>query len=155
MERLNPHQIDAIEAAARGWDGTPFCADSAVRGAGVCCHRLVAEIYREAGVIPPAVSIPGGSPQWSRAQHRSPIADWIESGDGAQWFEPIFTAQAEPGDLLGFTIGRCIHHLAIALRGGRIVHAVEGHGARIVEHVPAVWSRRLAATWRPRNVQRA
>lgn len=149
---LTEQQMDRIDAAARGWDGTPFCADSAVRGAGVCCHRLVAEIYREAGLLPVDVQIPGGSPQWSQAQHRSPIADWIETGDGAQWFKVVFIAQAEPGDLLGFTIGRCIHHLAISLRGGRIVHAVEGHGARIVEHVPAAWAKRLAATWRPTHV---
>ena len=147
---MNPSQLDAIEAAAKRWDGTPFCAGSATVGAGVCCHRLVAEIYSEAGLLPTDAEIPGGSPLWSRAQGLSPMCDWLTTGAGVQWFAPVLTSEAQPGDLLGFVIGRCIHHLAIALRDGRIVHATDGHGARIVEHIPNAWRRRLAAAWRPR-----
>ena len=146
---MNRSQLDALEAAARGWHGTPFCARSAVRGAGVSCHRLVAELYREAGVLPPEVEIPDGSPLWSRAQDRSPMREWLDSGPGARWFTPVTVAGVQPGDLLGFRIGRCVHHLAIALRGDRIVHATEGHGARVVDHIPDTWRRRLVVAWRP------
>ncbi|MHB8520734.1 MAG: C40 family peptidase [Limisphaerales bacterium] len=53
-----------LVTAARSWLGTPFHAHSAIKGAGVDCVHLAAEIYRAAGIIdnflPPQYSLDGG-----------------------------------------------------------------------------------------------
>ena len=53
------------------------------------------------------------------------------------------------GDLLGFRIGRCIHHLGILIRPGVFVHALERVGVCEGILADATWEGRLAAIWRP------
>lgn len=146
MRDRTPEEIAALEAAARSWVGTPFCEGSAVKGAGVCCHRLPAAVYQEAGWWP-AVEVPAGPRAWARAQSRSLIAEWIdESGR----FESLpVGAEARPGDLFGYRVGRTVHHLALVLGGGRLLHVGEGHGTVIVDAMPPVWARRCERHWRP------
>lgn len=134
-------------AAALSWVGTPFCANAASKGRGVCCHRLVAEIYFEAGWLP-RIDLPAGSPRWAQGSSRSLIEDWLDQ-DGKQWFQ-AGEASPQAGDLLGFRVGHCVHHLAIALPGGGLAHAIQGHGATILHELPAAWGKRLARIWRPR-----
>lgn len=147
-----PEQLAALDAAARSWAGTPFCERSAVRGAGVCCHRLVIEVLVEAGWLP-RIEVPDGSVRWAAANTRSLIAEWFD-GPGSQWFDGIESldwAAVQPGDLLGFRLGRTVHHLVIALPAGRWMHAIEGHGAVIVPEVPPRWRKRAERLWRPRS----
>jgi hypothetical protein len=40
-------------------------------------------------------------------------------------------ASPQPGDILGIRVGRCVHHLCIALDGGRFVQALKPHGVTI------------------------
>jgi cell wall-associated NlpC family hydrolase len=142
-----PERLAALESAAAGWVGTPFAGMSAIKGKGVCCHRLVQEVYREAGAIP-EISLPPGKPGWSRQHSTSPMVDWLD-GDGAHFVtslpEPF---RLLPGDLVGCRIGRVVHHLAIVLPGGRFVHAVQGHGAIIVPTLPVSLLCRLVRAWR-------
>jgi cell wall-associated NlpC family hydrolase len=143
-------RVDLLEAAAESWAGTPFCAGAAVKGQGACCHRLVAEVYFAAGWLP-RIDLPGGSPRWSQGSNRSLMEEWLDGHEGRKYFCTTAVGQApiRAGDLLGFRVGRCVHHLAIALREGRLVHAVEGHGTAILSDLPAVWAKRLARVWVP------
>lgn len=140
-------EIERLEAAAAQWVGTPFCANAATKGSGVSCHQLVAAVYCDAGWLP-KLTLPGGSPRWASGSNRSLIEDWLDGKEGREYFSPDGTPES-PGTLLGFRIGHCVHHLAIALSGGRIVHCVQGHGVSIVEGIPSVWMRRLVRAWTP------
>jgi cell wall-associated NlpC family hydrolase len=140
--------VASLEAAALAWMGTPFCERSAVRGAGVSCHRLAAAIYRDAGWTP-ALEFPDAPTGWSRAQTRSLIAEWLD-GPGTTWFTSVPNLELiEPGDLLGFKIGHAIHHVGIHLPGGRLVSAMQNVGVRIAPNITPVWMRRLRRVWRP------
>lgn len=149
MRTPTQSEIDRLTNAAAAWVGTPFCANSRVLGAGVSCHQYVAAIYEDAGWTP-TLPIPEGSPTWNRAQARSLMEAWLD-GDGARWFARASIDGVQPGDLLGFRLGPCIHHLAVMLDRGMVAHAVKPHGAQVVAvaALPAAWANRLAAAWRP------
>lgn len=140
--------VSAIEAAAASWAGTPFCENSAVKGAGVCCHLAVAEVYFEAHILP-RIPVPLGPAGWSRTQGRSLMEEWLDRGEGMHWFIERFPREREPGDLLGFRVGHCVHHLAILLPHGRLFHAVDRAGACIAPNLPPAWAKRLVRVWRP------
>jgi cell wall-associated NlpC family hydrolase len=146
--------IELLEAAAQSWVGTPFCERSAVKGCGVCCHRAVSEVYIEAGFMP-RVELPDAPPHYARAQHIGLMEGWLD-GVGAEWFTSLtgddLTGQLQAGDLLGFRLGRAVHHLAIQLTDGRIYHAAENIGVIIAPKLPQVWATRLVRAWRPKGM---
>lgn len=121
--------IARLEAAAESWLGTPFVPNSATKGKGACCHRLMGKIYAEAGWVPD-LDLPGGqatAPRWSNA---SPILDWLR-GDGQRWVEEIPPAAIAPGDMVLIRTGHIPHHLAMILSGDRMVHVTHGAGVEI------------------------
>lgn len=136
-------RLAALEAEAARWIGTPFRANAAVRGRGVCCHLLAAEIYAALGAIP-ARAYPPADPNHSIAQREGLIEPFVEEMEGIAAVEgpPL------PGDLLGYRIGGCLHHLAIALRGPEMIHAVRHYGVVTARWDDPMWARRLARVWR-------
>lgn len=144
MTERNQRLVEASE----GWVGTPFVENSGVRGAGVCCHKLAANVYFDAGWLP-RFELPTAPAGWARAQDRSLMEEWLDS-EGLQYFTPMaLEVEKLPGDLLGFRIGRCVHHLAVMLPGGRVATALEGVGAVILDAPPKPLAKRLARIWRP------
>ena len=152
-------QLDLLEEAAATWVGTPFVANSAVKGAGVCCHRLVAEIYFEAGWLP-RFELPEGPPMHGCAGANSRMEDFLDASAFFADNDPTricrrFGAHAAliglvgPGDLLLSAPARVPHHLALALRGDRFIHVVWGGKTDIVSGFPAPWAKRLARIYRP------
>lgn len=139
--------LEALNAEAAKWVGTPFCANSAVLGAGVCCHRLVAEIYAGAGWLP-KLDLPGGSPAHAKAHNSSPILDWFR-GPGRQWFAEVDRSQSQPGDSAIARFGHAPHHLILLLGPGRAVHVLPSRGVRIMHFSPTATSR-ITAVFRPR-----
>lgn len=144
--------IQKLEAAAASWVGTPFCEHSAVKGAGVCCHRAVAEVLMEAGLLP-RLALPTAAPGHARANNRGVLDAWLDA-EGAQWFMScpgrVISRTLFPGDVLGFRLGRSVHHVALQLGGERIFHAIQGAGAVIAPSLPPQWAQRLTRIWQPR-----
>jgi cell wall-associated NlpC family hydrolase len=133
-----------LVAVARSWVGTPFFSNAAVKGHGVSCQMLVAEIYRECGVVPPDFSVPTGRTDWARANKRSVMEPFI---DGL----PQFTSADRPaqaGDLLGFALGGCVHHLGVCI-GTHFVHAIQDRGVSLCRMDDASYMQRLSRVWRP------
>lgn len=126
-------QLAALEAAALAAQGRPE----------IRCQIAMAEIYFAADLLP-RLEIPTGSRDWARSQGRSLIAPWVEA---CGYFDPV-PAPALPGDLLGFRLGHTLHHVAIQLSGGRLVHVFGGHGVMIAPCIPDAWARRLEKIWR-------
>jgi hypothetical protein len=56
-------QREAVVQAAYGWVRTPFHDCASVKGVGVDCANLLAQVYEEAGVVD-HVNITPYSPQW-------------------------------------------------------------------------------------------
>ena len=137
---MNATELDSLEAAAASWAGTPFCENSAIKGAGVCCHAAVLEVYFEAGWLPRF--------RYPFAPIRSVKLEAIHTQLAlVACFEPVAEG-LEPGDMLVLNLGRTCHFM-LALREGRFFHAMEGVGAGIAPNLPPRWARRVAGIWRP------
>ena len=145
--RTKSLNIDALTANAYLWRGTPFHANSCERGprGGVCCHLLVVELYRCAGLD--LGEVPHGPPGHARSGAASLMTPWL---DASSLFERVPAgAPLQSGDLLGFNLGATLHHVAILLPGDQIVHAVVSLGVSITPRLDSTWASRHAATWRP------
>ena len=110
-----------VVAEALGWLGTPYHHHGRVRGVGVDCGMLLAEVYERAGVVG-RVDAGGYSPQWHL--HR-----------GEEVYEAFMSAYAhrvqtpavpQPGDIATFKFGRCFSHGGIFVEPDLLVHAYLG-----------------------------
>lgn len=133
----------AIVAAARGWIGTPYVHQCAVRGAGSDCLGLVRGVWREVyGAEPEA--IPAYSMDWSEPQGEERL--WAAA---LRHLHPKAVAHAQAGDVLLFRMrtGAVAKHLGILSEAGtapRFVHAYSRHGV-LESALSAPWRRRVVA----------
>ena len=136
-------RIEALVAESTSWLGTPFRANAAIKGAGVCCHLYVAEVFMAIGAVKRR-EFPQANPNHSLSQTGSLIEPFMASFPGVVGVDgpPL------PGDLLDFKIGGCTHHIAIVLRGEEMIHAVRRHGVMINRWDDPMWAKRLTLNWR-------
>lgn len=137
--------------AAGKWEGTPFHPHAAVKGVGVDCVWLAAELYIECGVLtrfdPPKYTMDGG-------QHNglSQVCDFL---DRSPAFCLAWTAfnncppELEPGDLLCFRMGRVIHHVGVMVTDREFIHVYQGHMVTFSRVDDTTWNKRLAAIYQP------
>jgi cell wall-associated NlpC family hydrolase len=130
-----------LEAAS--WRGTPFMPNGNTKGMGVSCQKLASEIYKNVGCC--AVEVPEVPMSHARFSKESLLEPFM---DARQEFERAWPY--EIGDLLGFRLGRVIHHCGIYLGKGDFIHAITGLGTVCSSLADATWSMRHAATWRPK-----
>jgi NlpC/P60 family putative phage cell wall peptidase len=107
----------AVVTEAESWIGTPFHHAARVKGAGVDCLMLLAEVYERAGVGP----------------HVEPpfyVPDWHLHRDAERYMEGLlhYAWKIEgpsplPGDIALFRFGRTFSHGAIVTKWPRLVHA--------------------------------
>jgi cell wall-associated NlpC family hydrolase len=134
---------------AESWIGTPCAPNSAVKGpgGGVSCHNLVAAVLVECGCLP-AFDVPQGRMDWARHNSTSIIEAYMDAHPS---FERIVVGdQLQPGDILGYQYGRCVHHLSLALDRGELVHVFRQVGAIKGTINDPTFSSRLKRIWRPK-----
>jgi NlpC/P60 family putative phage cell wall peptidase len=110
----------AVVAEAIGWIGTPFHHAARLKGAGIDCLMLLAEVYERAGVtghVEPPFYVP----------------DWHLHRDAERYLEGLLhyatpVAAPEPGDIALFRFGRTFSHGAIVTLWPRLVHAYWAQG---------------------------
>jgi cell wall-associated NlpC family hydrolase len=144
-------RTEALVRAAESWAGTPFAPNSAVKGAGVSCHQLMAQIYREAGWLD-LQGLPNGDPGHARAGNSAPMLAWLD-GPGQIWFERLWLdvpLRLAPGDLLLVRYGHVPHHLAMMLPAARVVHVSVRHGVHILPVLPRRFAGHIFAVFRPK-----
>lgn len=142
-------KLKTLEDQFQKWQGTPFLANSCspgFRGGGVSCQKLAAAIYRGVGLVevdPPEVAM-----SHARFSRESLVEPWM---DKRPEFErtPDLT-QIQAGDLLGFVIGKAVHHLGIAQNSHVFFHVIEGQRAGFASRMDPTWATRLAVVWRPK-----
>ena len=128
---------------ARGWIGTPYRHQAAVKGAGTDCLGLVRGVWRALhGAEPEAV--PAYTPDWAEPAREEVLwAAALRHLVARPWGVP------EPGDVILFRMraGSVAKHLGIVVAGPpapAIVHAYTGHGV-VESPLSDPWARRIAA----------
>lgn len=136
----NLERLERLHDAARSWIGTPFAPNSASKGRGVSCQKLVQHVYYEAGWL--NIEAPDVPMAHAKFSDRSYVVEFL---DACPHFERA--RELAPGDLIGLRIGRCVHHLAIVLTQGVIIHAWNRTG--VIEQPLADLVGRIGGIWRP------
>ncbi len=139
--------LDLHDIAAT-WIGTPFVPNARIKRGGVSCQMLAAEIYRECGALTgdEADGVPEGPMDWSNANNTSLIEAWLD--DMPHRFAPV-ERPWKPGDLIGFRLGGCLHHLGVDVGGGRMIHCLRPDGVRYNRIDDATYLKRISRIWRP------
>ena len=137
-----PERLASLHAEALSWVGTPWFPNSSTKGQGVSCQKLACEIYRAIGCVD--TEVPEVPMSHARFSSESLLEKWVSA-------RPDFSRVDAPmgGDLLGFRIGRTVHHCGIYLGRGEFIHAIDHIGTVISQLNDATWSSRLAFIWRP------
>lgn len=146
MSWWTPERLSVLEAEAVSWIGTPFAANSCSKGDGVSCAKLCGALYTAAGFE--GIVVPDGQTAHARYNHASIITPFF---DGHPYFEAVDPALRMAGDVLGFTIGKCVHHMGILLGGDRFIHSCDHVGVVISDTRDATWLSRLSNVWRPKS----
>ena len=128
-----------IVAAARGWIGTPYRHQGALKGVGCDCLGLILGIWREVGGAFDG-SVPPYTPDWAEANGRETLAEGFRAH-----LAEIDPHEAEAGDVVLFRWRRHLpaKHAAIMTASDRMVHSQQNAA---VTEVPVSdwWRRRMA-----------
>ena len=145
-------RVELLQSVAASWLGTTFMPNAAIKAAGVCCQKLVGAIYTECGFLPAGFEVPSGPMNWSHANTRSLISDYMDQ-------QPQFCAverqtfdatEAQPGDMVGFKIGGCVQHCGIVTAAdGTFIHCMRPGGVLFGLLREASNAQRLDRIWRP------
>ncbi|MDR2462204.1 MAG: C40 family peptidase [Verrucomicrobiales bacterium] len=156
-----PEHLAALREEAAAWLGTPFRYGAAVRGAGggTDCARMSYAIFTAIGATPAGKVFPSASADYTVHHADSPIDDFFRTELAAEFERLPVTADGaadsaiRAGDVLGFRIGKAVHHLAIVIDSGRMLQCVKPHGARLVSLQDSTFMKRLAVVYRRRGEQ--
>lgn len=143
-------RIQALEKTAAAWVGTPFVANSRVKGpqGGVSCQMLVEQLYIEAGHNQIPFGADAASMRWSETHRDSLIEKFFSSHP--DFFRSVPHSSRLPGDIVGFRLGGCVHHLGVALLNGRFIHSMRGLGTKICNLTDPTYAKRIDKIWRPK-----
>ena len=111
----------AVVAEAERWIGTPFHHAARVKGAGVDCLMLLAEVYERAGVtrhIEPPFYVPDWHLHRDAERYSEGLLRYATPVDG-----PPNGPIPGPGDIALFRFGRTFSHGAIVTEWPRLIHA--------------------------------
>lgn len=121
-----------LVAEARAWLRTPYHHMGRVKGAGVDCATLLAEVYARAGVLP-QVEVPFYPPDWHLHRDSERYLDFVLRHAIETSREP------RPGDLALWRFGRCFSHGAIVIDWPLVIHAYAGRGCVLEDAMNAHW----------------
>lgn len=112
--------MDEVVSVAKSWLGTPYHPGARVKGYGVDCAMLLAEVYQEAGLLDRVE--PGFYPRdFGLHRDEERFLHWV-----LKYAEEVEHPQA--GDAAVFKFGRCFSHGAIMVDDKNFVHAAQRDG---------------------------
>jgi len=147
----SPERIAGLVFHAQRWVGTPFLSNSCELGKGVSCQKLAGELYRRSGCCD--FEVPAVAMAHAKFSVVSLVEAWMAKRPEFRRIEVIDLVLPEElvaGDLLGFRIGRCVHHMGVYLGEGAFVHCMDKIGTVLSQISDGTWGPRLAVVWRPR-----
>ena len=131
-----------VVAVARSWLGTPYHSMGRVKGAGVDCLTLLAEVFFEAGIIP-RIELPYYPPDWHL--HR----DEERYLAGLLRYARAIEEPPLPGDIALWKFGRCYSHGAIVIDWPLVIHAYVGRACTLEDAQASPWLSGKSAAPRP------
>ncbi len=123
---------EAVGAEARAWLRTPYHHMGRIKGAGVDCATLLAEVYARAGVVPP-VAIPFYPPDWHLHRDAERYLGFVLEHAREIASDP------RPADIALWRFGRCFSHGAIVIDWPIVIHAYAGKGCILEDAARAPW----------------
>lgn len=130
---------EQIIREAEGWLRTPYRHMARVKGAGVDCAMLLAEVYEACGLIP-HVDVPFYPQDWHFHRGEERYLDQVR-----QYGKRVETP--EPGDVAMFRFGRCVSHGAIVVEWPRVIHAYFRQGCVYADATKGELAGRLDSFW--------
>jgi cell wall-associated NlpC family hydrolase len=109
-----------VVSEALSWLGTPYHHQGRIKGVGVDCAMLLADVYHVCGLIPHIDPRPY-PPDWHFHRSQERYLGWVR-----QYAHEVVTPL--PGDIAVFQFGRCVSHGAIVVEWPTIVHAYVHQG---------------------------
>ncbi len=117
-----------VVGEAESWIGTPYHHMGRIKGAGVDCLTLLAEVYEAAGIIP-HIELEFYPPDWNL--HRDAERYLAGVMQHAVEFAPLEDRSSEgllikdpdPGDVAVFKFGRCYAHGTIVTKWPLLIHS--------------------------------
>ena len=139
---MNEWAIEFVDAA-RGWIGTPYVHQNAVKGAGCDCLGLLRGVWREVFGREPEF-VPAYSMDWSEPQGEERL--WEAA---LRHLHPKALGDEASGDVLLFRMrdGAVSKHLGLAGTLGpdaSFIHAYSRHGV-VESSLSLPWRRRIVA----------
>lgn len=103
---------EQVVAEAVSWLGTPYKHKAAVKGSGVDCAQILAEVYAAVGIVP-RFDLGEYSTQWHLHFKRELYLEWLERAGGWQIETP-----PQPGDIGVWRFGLTHAHGGIVIEAG-------------------------------------
>lgn len=131
-DRLINSNIPLAEQGARlrvciealSWLGTPYHPHGRIKGAGVDCATILAEVFAAAGLVAP-LELGDYAPDWHLHRNEEKYLAGIEAHAHRS---NCALADALPGDIALFKYGRTISHGAIVLTSPLVIHSCLEYG---------------------------
>lgn len=149
-----PERIDALLAAAKRCEGTPFAAKQMAPGKGIDCVRVPAWCFLQTGFFkkftPPNYAMDSGA-----HSHKSHLIEWFENWtEENRKFVRVETPQA--GDCLCLQNPKTLsaHHCALVIDENRFEHAIYWGQRRVIisGFKESFYLHRIRAVFRPMEV---
>jgi NlpC/P60 family putative phage cell wall peptidase len=118
-------QRAAVIAEARTWLHTPWRHGAGIKGEACDCAHLLLRSYAAPGVVPRDFVAPPYPRSWFLHQTEERFLNWV-----VNYFHctEVPAAEAQPGDLMLFRIGRLFAHGAILVAPQLLIHAFAKNG---------------------------
>jgi cell wall-associated NlpC family hydrolase len=156
---MRPHftewnRVEMLRLAAESWIGTPFVLHAAIRGAGVDCVNLCAELLKSSSFPVDKSGWPRYAIDGGKHNQESQLLTWLNRQSlfqriGADVYD---AAHALPGDVLCFRLGRSEHHAGLLVAGTKFIHCLERRAVMFATLADATFKRRLTVVYRPLEV---
>lgn len=125
----------AVVSEAYTWLGTPYHHQARVKGVGVDCAMILADVYHTCGLIPYIDPRPYPA-DWHLHRDEERYLGWI-----ARYTHPVDVPK--PGDIALFKFGRCVSHGAIVVEWPLILHSYIGEGVLLGDGLEGMMAGRL------------
>lgn len=125
----------AVVCEAYTWLGTPYHHQARVKGVGVDCAMILADVYHACGLIPDIDPRPYPA-DWHLHRDEERYLGWIKQ----------YTHQVDvpkPGDIALYKFGRCVSHGAIVVEWPLILHSYIGEGVLLSDGQEGMMAGRL------------
>jgi cell wall-associated NlpC family hydrolase len=135
----------ALRRELESWRGTPFLHRGRVKGCGVDCVNLVAQVMLTMDVVTTYDFGDYYPLDWGQHRERSLILEYIV---GTERFTRLEGERGQLGDIVCFQVGKCVQHCGIIGVDG-FWHVIHRGSVCVNLLIDPTWSKRLHSIWRP------